>query len=79
MPKDTRLHQVFCDNVRRRRLELELTQHDVAKRLDVSQPAYAAIEAGRCSPSLDTVQRVAEALECNPAQLLLEPQPVGAH
>lgn len=74
MAKDSRLHRVFCDNVKRRRKELGLTQGEVAERLGVSQPAYAAIETGRNDPSLDVVERVAVALAVHPATLMM-PQP----
>ncbi len=70
MAKDSTLHRVFCDNCRRQRERLELTQADVAKRLAVSQPTYAAIEAGRRMPGLDVVERVAVALQTTAAVLL---------
>jgi transcriptional regulator with XRE-family HTH domain len=64
------LHQRFVTNVKRRRLTLGMTQHQIADRLDIKQPSYAAIEAGRCNPSLDVVEKVARALDCDPEELL---------
>ena len=64
------LHNRFIVNIRRRRLTLGLTQIQVADALGMSQPGYAAIEAGRRNPSLDVVERVAEALCCEGADLL---------
>ena len=65
------LHQRFLKNVRRRRLTLGLTQSQVADALGISQPGYAAIEAGRRNPSLDVVERVADALGCEAPDLLV--------
>lgn len=60
---DNKLHRVFIDAIRERRKSLDLTQKDVAKILRVDQSTYAGIEAGRASPSLDTIERVAKALK----------------
>ena len=67
---NTKLHRRFCEAVRTRRLELGLTQAVVAQRLGISVPTYSAIENGRASPSLDQVERVAKALECDGGDLL---------
>jgi len=68
---DVKLHQRFVINVRRRRQTIGLTQIQVAERLGMRQPSYAAIEAGKCNPGLDVVDRVAEALDCDPGDLLM--------
>jgi len=47
-------------DARRRR---DLTQNEVARRAGMSQPAIAALEAGRGNPTLDTLERWAAALE----------------
>ncbi len=67
---NVQLHQRFIRNLKDRRLDLGLTQRDVAKRLQMSQPSYAQIEAGRTNPSLNTVEKVEVALDCAPGQLL---------
>lgn len=72
MAASTALHKAFCENVRARRDQLGLTQKDVAERLGVSQPTYAALEAGKSVPSIDIVDRVARALGLSPALLLTE-------
>ena len=64
------LHTTFCENVKRRRKALGLTQVEIADRLGVSQPSYAQVESGRREPSLGLIQRVAAALEIEPAELL---------
>ncbi len=70
MAAEGKLHQAFCGNVKARRLQLALTQQDVAERMGVSQPSYAAIENGRREPTIGVVERVAEALELPPALLM---------
>jgi transcriptional regulator with XRE-family HTH domain len=45
------------------RRRLDLTQREVGRRASMSQPAIAALEAGRGNPTLDTLERWAVALE----------------
>lgn len=68
--ESTTLHRLFCQRVIERRKQLKLTQLKVAERLGISQPAFAAIEAGRTVPGLDVVERVAVALETTANDLL---------
>lgn len=72
MAASTTLHKAFCENVRSRREQLGLTQKDVALRLGVSQPTYAALEGGKAVPGIDIVERVGRALNITPALLLTE-------
>ena len=46
-----------------RRLELGLTQQELAERMGTSHSAISRIESGRHRTSLATLQRLAEALE----------------
>jgi transcriptional regulator with XRE-family HTH domain len=62
-----RLIGSFIDARRR----LGLTQSEVARRAGVSQPAIAALEAGRGNPTLDTLDRWAAALE---VEILVAPR-----
>jgi transcriptional regulator with XRE-family HTH domain len=71
---DNELHRVFINVIRERRKSLDLTQKDVAKILRVDQSTYAGIEAGRASPSLDTIERVAKALKFKSAVELFASQ-----
>lgn len=64
------LHRAFCVNIRARRIQLGLTQREVAERLGIATAQYTQIEAGRHVPTLTMVERVAVALEL-PATLLL--------
>ena len=47
----------------RRRLELDLTQEQLAGRMGTSHSAISRIESGQHSTSVQTLQRLAEALE----------------
>lgn len=67
---DSRLHRTFLEKVKARRACLELTQAQVAEKMGVSQSAYAQIESGRNTPTLEIVERVAKALRVTPLQLL---------
>jgi len=57
--------------VRRRRLELGLTQHELAARSGLSRPAIAAIETGRIAlPGRDELASLAGALRVTVLDLL---------
>jgi ribosome-binding protein aMBF1 (putative translation factor) len=47
----------------RRRIELELTQEELATRMGTSHSAISRIESGQHSTSVQTLQRLAAALE----------------
>ena len=64
------LQQVFGANVRRRRLELGITQGELARRAGVPQPNISDIENGKQSPTFPTLARIAEALSIPPSHLL---------
>lgn len=44
------------------RIEAKMTQEEVAKLADVTQPSYANIEAGRRTPAVPTAKKIAAAL-----------------
>ena len=71
MPK-TALHEGFCQSVRVWRKELGLTQADLAERLGVTQEAVSAIERGKGSPSLDSIEKVAAAMRLQ-VRIVFEP------
>ncbi len=70
---DSPLHRAFIENVKARRLELDLTQEQVAKKLKIAQSSYAEIEGGRRTPTLESVEKVAKALKIEPLALLAAP------
>ena len=51
---------------------LRMTQRDLAKRANISQPHLVAIESGKTDPQIGTLRRVYEALYCD---LAVEPRP----
>ncbi|KYH25856.1 zinc metalloprotease [Halalkalicoccus paucihalophilus] len=50
-------------DLRERRIELDLTQSSLAERAGVSQPLIARIEGGDVDPRLSTLRRIVEALD----------------
>lgn len=64
------LRAIFRTRVRSRRLELGLTQTEVAKRMGTNQSFIAAMEAGTRAPGLDVVAKFADALNTSPSALL---------
>jgi predicted transcriptional regulator len=59
------------DTIRARRESLGITQTEAACRADMAQPHWARLESGGVpAPRLDTLNRVARALECPVAELL---------
>ena len=51
------------EDLRERRLSLELTQSDLAERAGVSQPLIARIEGDDVDPRLSTLRRIVEAMD----------------
>lgn len=70
-------HAEFCERVKARRKELGLTQVQMAERMGMTQPAYAAIEVGTRAPGFHQLYRLAAALNSNVQDLL--PVPVRSH
>jgi transcriptional regulator with XRE-family HTH domain len=64
-----RLHRAFCKNVKERRLQLGLTQQEVADAMGITHPAYCVLESGKASPTLTTIERVAAVLKISPVLL----------
>ena len=52
---------------------LGLTQGDVAKAMNVSQPVSARMESGKLTPRLSTLRRISKALGIEAAQLDVRP------
>jgi transcriptional regulator with XRE-family HTH domain len=64
------LYEVFAENVKIRRIELKLSQTKLAERMNTSAGFVCDYEKGRRNPTLLTVQRFSEALECTASKLL---------
>lgn len=64
------LNERFATNLRGLRQRLGLTQAQFAEKVGMHQPTIAAMEAGRNSPTLKTVQQIADAIEVESSELL---------
>jgi len=53
----------LAERVRRARERARMTQAELASRIGSTQPAVARLEAGGTTPSLDTLRRIAAALD----------------
>lgn len=61
---------LIAKNARRIRRERGMTQVEVAGRAEISVPTYSNIESGKGSPRMDTVYKVAQAMEVRVEELL---------
>jgi len=62
----------LAERVREAREGLGMTQLELAKRISSTQPAIARLEAGGVTPSLETLRRIASALDL---ELVVELRP----
>jgi len=62
----------IADQVADRRKELELSQADLAELVGTTQSAIARLESGGRPPRIDTLLRIADALDC---ELLVDLKP----
>ncbi|MFT0516294.1 MULTISPECIES: helix-turn-helix domain-containing protein [Pseudomonas] len=65
------LVSVFAANVKRRRLELGISQEELAERAGVHRTYIGMLERSEKNATLYSIQRLAGALEVEPATLLL--------
>lgn len=65
-----KLHETFTHNIKRLRLQRGWTQRDIADRLGMTQPCYAAIELGHYQPRLGTMAECAAVLDVSVLDLL---------
>lgn len=61
---DKRLIAEIAEQVIEQRFARDLSQKELAELCATSQPAIARLEAGQRPPRIDTLQRVANALDC---------------
>jgi len=57
-------------NVKHYRAQLEWTQEELAKRAGINRSYLAGIESGRRNTSARTIEKLAQALDVSPADLL---------
>ena len=55
----------IADKVAERRLAMKMSQRELAERCSTTQSAIARLERGGRPPRIDTLLRIAEALDCD--------------
>jgi len=58
------------DNIKRIRLEKDISQTEIARLLDVSRGFISSIESGKRNPTLSTITRIAKAIGVSTDELL---------
>ena len=66
--RNQELIDALAIEVKARRLELKLTQEDLAGRCDLDRPYISLIEVGRKQPTISVLFRIAIALELTLAE-----------
>ena len=66
--------RVFGENVRIRRLQLGLTQEQLAESSDLHRTYIGAIERGNRNVSLKNIVLISESLKIKPHELLVFPE-----
>lgn len=69
-PHECALVAVFAANVRRRRLELGLSQEELAELAGVHRTYVGMLERGEKNATIYNIERVAKALRVEPSALL---------
>jgi transcriptional regulator with XRE-family HTH domain len=70
-PRD--LRQAFAANLRRFRHAKGISQEDLAYEADVNRTYVSKLEKGVSYPGLEIIAKLADALEVEPAELLMPP------
>lgn len=65
------LNEYYSSNIKRFRLEKNLSQNELAEKLHLSEKYLSAIETGKKWGSFDTLLALSEALSVEPYELLL--------
>ena len=68
-----RCQSVFVQNLRKHRRKCGLTQAQLAEKVNVSTHHIGMIELSRNNPTLDLVERIAEALNIKTYELFIDP------
>ena len=74
-PRD--LRQAFAANLRRFRHAKGISQEDLAYEADVNRTYLSKLEKGVSYPGLEIIAKLADALEVEPAELLMMPRREG--
>jgi transcriptional regulator with XRE-family HTH domain len=70
MPKDEQLHLIVAQNIRQRRQSFGMSQEALAEHCGLHRTYIGAIERGERNITVNTLARVAEALDCSVIDLL---------
>lgn len=68
------LRQILAENLRQSRLRLGLSQEGLADAAGIDRTYVSALERGRYAASVDVIERLAQALNVEPALLLARPR-----
>lgn len=75
-PTQCALVGIFADNVRRQRLELGLSQEELAEKAGVHRTYVGMLERSEKNVTIYNIERIALALGVEPASLLSSPESV---
>ena len=65
----------LAENISKRRKELGLTQAHVAEKIFMEKESLSRMEAGKITPSLERLEKIAAALDCPIADLFRDASP----
>ena len=74
-PQNCYLVTIFAANVRRRRLELGLSQEELAEKAGVHRTYVGMLERSEKNVTIYNIERIAVALKVEPATLLQKHRP----
>jgi transcriptional regulator with XRE-family HTH domain len=67
-----RLRSIMGRNIRFRRIELDISQEELAQAMGTSASNLSGIERGRRNTTVDQVEKIAKALKIDPSELLVD-------
>lgn len=73
-PQTCHLVAIFAENVRRERLALGLSQEELAERAGIHRTYVGMLERAEKNVTIYNIERIAIALEVEPAVLLQKPK-----
>lgn len=69
-----RIRTIFAENLKRLRLEKDISQENLALKAGVERAYIGLIERQKSSPTIDMVAKIARVLGVEPAKLLESPK-----
>ena len=77
LKRNASLRDVVAYNIRSRRVDMALSQEDLALSAELDRTYVSAVERGIWNISLSNIERLSEVLEVEPWRLLKPPAAVG--